>query len=151
MLFPVLSTLLQDKPKLIKMEKTLVIFKPDSIENRCVGDVVSRFEEAGFSIVACKLERLTSDVLEEHYAHIRKLEHVFPILVDFMRSRPVFLMILEGENVISRTRELLGPTDPAEAPSGTIRGDLGTDKTRNVVHASDSPESAAKEILRFFS
>ena len=132
------------------MEKTLVILKPDSMENRCVGEVLSRFEAAGFEIAACKLERLTTDVLEEHYAHIRQLEHVFPMLVEFMSSRSVLIMILEGENVISRVRELLGPTDPAEASAGTIRGDFGVDKTKNVVHASDSAESADVEIRRFF-
>ena len=132
------------------MEKTLVILKPDCMENRTVGKVISRFEKAGFNIASCKLEQLKKAQLEEHYAHIRKLEHVFPMLVEFMSSRPVLAMILEGENVIAKVRELLGPTDPAEAPEGTIRGDLGTDKTKNVVHASDSPETAQIEIERFF-
>ena len=132
------------------MEQTLVILKPDCMENRTAGKVISRFEKAGFTIAACKLELLQKSQLEEHYAHIRKLEHVFPMLVEFMSSRPVLAMILEGENVIAKVRELLGPTDPAEAPEGTIRGDLGTDKTKNVVHASDSPETAQIEIERFF-
>ena len=132
------------------MEKTLVILKPDCMESRCAGKVISRFEKEGFSIVDCKLEQLTSPILEEHYAHIRQLEHVFPILVEFMSSRPVMVMILEGDNVIIRIRELLGPTDPAEALEGTIRGDFGVDKTKNVVHASDSAESADVEIRRFF-
>ena len=132
------------------MEKTLVILKPDCMETRCAGKVISRFEKEGFSIIDCKLEQLSPSILEEHYAHIRQLAHVFPMLVEFMSSRSVLIMILEGENVISRVRELLGPTDPAEASAGTIRGDFGVDKTKNVVHASDSAESAEVEIRRFF-
>lgn len=132
------------------MEKTLVILKPDCMEGGYVGKVVSRFEEAGFSILDCTLEQLAPSVLEEHYAHIRQLEHVFPMLVEFMSSRPVLIMILQGENVIRRVREILGPTDPAEASIDTIRGEFGTDKTKNVVHASDSSESAEVEIRRFF-
>ncbi|MBT3467893.1 MAG: nucleoside-diphosphate kinase [Opitutae bacterium] len=132
------------------MEKTLVILKPDCMENRCAGNVISRFEKEGFAIFDCKLVQLSSPILEEHYAHIRQLEHVFPMLVDFMSSRPVMVMILQGDNVIMRIRDLLGPTDPAEASDGTIRGDFGVDKTRNVAHASDSLESAVVEIRRFF-
>ena len=133
------------------MEQTLVILKPDCMDKGNVGNVISRFEKEGFDIVDCKLEQLQKAQLEEHYAHIRKLEHVFPMLVNWMSSRPVLVMILEGENVIARVRELLGPTDPAEAAEGTIRGDYGKDKTENVVHASDAPETAAIEIKRFFS
>jgi nucleoside-diphosphate kinase len=133
------------------MEQTLVILKPDCMEKRNVGNVISRFEKEGFDIVDCKLEQLQQSQLEEHYAHIRKLEHVFPMLVEWMSSRPVLVMILEGDNVIARVREILGPTDPAEAAKGTIRGDFGKDKTENVVHASDSPETAKVEIKRFFS
>ena len=133
------------------MEQTLVILKPDCMEKRNVGNVISRFEQEEFDIVDCKLEHLKKSQLEEHYAHIRKLEHVFPMLVEWMSSRPVLVMILAGDNVIARVRELLGPTDPAEAPKGTIRGDYGKDKTENVVHASDGPETAKVEIERFFS
>jgi nucleoside-diphosphate kinase len=132
------------------MEKTLVILKPDCMKARRAGKVISRFEKEGFTIVDCKLEKLSATVLEEHYAHIRQLAHVFPMLVEFMSSRPVLVLILEGENVIRRVRELLGPTDPVEAPEGTIRGDFGVDKTENVVHASDGPETAEEEIRRFF-
>ena len=132
------------------MEKTLVILKPDCMEARRAGKVISRFEKEGFDIADCKLAQLSEAVLEEHYAHIRQLDHVFPMLVEFMSSRPVLVMILAGENVISRVRELLGPTDPAKAAEGTIRGDFGVDMTKNVVHASDSHESAEVEIRRFF-
>lgn len=131
------------------MEETLIIFKPDCIEKRIVGEVISRFEQADFDIVASKVMQLDTTILEDHYAHIAELPF-FPDIVAFMSQRPVLIVILRGESVITRVRELLGPTDSATAPKGTIRGDLGTDKMRNVVHASDSPESAAAEKARFF-
>ena len=131
------------------MEETLVIFKPDCIEKRVVGKVISRFEAAGFDIIAAKVMQLDSAILTEHYAHISDLPF-FPEIKAFMSQTPMLIMILRGGNVITKVRELLGPTDSKEAPKGTIRGDLGTDKMRNIVHASDSPESAAKEKARFF-
>ena len=131
------------------MEKTLVSSSPTAWKLSVSAKSSLALKER-FNIVDCKLAQLSAGVLEEHYSHIRQLEHVFPMLVEFMSSRPVLVMILEGENVISRVRELLGPTDPAEAAEGTIRGDFGVDKTKNVVHASDSPESAEIEINRFF-
>ena len=131
------------------MEETLVIFKPDCMEKQIVGEVISRFEKAGLDIIASKVTQLDSALLEKHYAHIAELPF-FPDIVAFMSQRPVMIVILRGENVIARVRELLGPTDSAAAPKGTIRGDLGTDKMRNVAHASDSPETAAAEKARFF-
>jgi nucleoside-diphosphate kinase len=92
---------------------------------------------------------LDGPILREHYAHVADLPF-FPEIEAFMSSRPVMPMVLRGENVIAQVRELLGPTNSEEAPKGTIRGDLGTDMMRNVVHASDSPESAAAEKTRFF-
>jgi nucleoside-diphosphate kinase len=114
-----------------------------------VGAVINRFEQAGFEIVACKMMPLTSELLSEHYAHITHLPF-FPEIEAFMSSRPVIAMVLKGEGVIARVRNLLGPTNSALAPAGTIRGDWGQDKTRNLVHASDSPEAAEIEIKRFF-
>ena len=131
------------------MEKTVIIFKPDCMEKRHVGEVLSRFERAGFEIAGCKLTRLTPEILREHYAHIANIP-VFPELVRFMSSRPVIVAVLRGENVIARVRELLGPTDSALAPKGTIRGDFGQNKTYNILHASDGVESARVEIARFF-
>jgi nucleoside-diphosphate kinase len=132
------------------MEKTLIILKPDCMEKRLAGAVLSRFQNAGFDIVAAKLTRLTDALLQEHYAHIAS-RPFFPALARFMGSRPVLVAVLQGENVIARVRELLGPTDSTKAPKGTIRGDYGTDVTVNICHASDSPESAAVEIKRFFA
>ncbi|MGF1530080.1 MAG: nucleoside-diphosphate kinase [Puniceicoccaceae bacterium] len=131
------------------MERTLVILKPDCLENRQAGEVISRFEAAGFEINACKMLSLDSGLLREHYAHVAD-RPFFPEIEAFMSSRPVIALILAGEGVVEKVRDLLGPTDSTKAPKGTIRGDLGTDMMRNVVHASDAPESALIEIERFF-
>jgi nucleoside-diphosphate kinase len=131
------------------MEKTLIIFKPDCMEKRDVGNVLDRFERAGFSIVGCKMVRLKPKILHEHYAHVAKLPF-YPEIEKFMSSRPVIVMALEGPSVVSTVRELLGPTDSRKAAKGTIRGDFGTEMMRNVVHASDSVENAKIELARFF-
>ncbi len=131
------------------MEETLIILKPDCMEKGLVGEVIGRFEKAGFEIVASKVIQLDGAILREHYAHVADLPF-FPDIEAFMSSRPVMPMLLRGENVIAAVRELLGPTNSNEAPAGTIRGDLGTDMMRNVVHASDGLESAALEKKRFF-
>lgn len=131
------------------MEQTLIILKPDCMEKKIAGEVISRFEKAGFEIVASKVMRLDSAILREHYAHVADLPF-FPDIEAFMSSRSVMPMILAGDDVIAKVRELLGPTNSQEAPAGTIRGDLGTDMMRNVVHASDSPAAATAEKQRFF-
>jgi nucleoside-diphosphate kinase len=131
------------------MEKTLVIFKPDCMEQRHVGNVLGRFENAGFSIVGCKMLRLTPKLLREHYSHVADLAF-YPEIEKFMSSRPVIVMVLEGASVIKKVRDLLGPTDSRKAAKGTIRGDFGTEMMRNVVHASDSAENARTEVARFF-
>lgn len=131
------------------MERTLIIFKPDCMERRHVGNVLDRFERAGFSIVGCKMTLLTPRILREHYAHVANLPF-YPEIETFMSSRPVIVMVLEGHSAIKRVRDLLGPTDSRKAPKGTIRGDFGTEMMRNVVHASDSAENAATEVARFF-
>ncbi len=131
------------------MEKTLIILKPDCMEKKLQGVVLDRFFKAGFDLVACKMMALSEPLLREHYAHLAH-EPFFPGIAQFMSSRPVIVLILQGDQAINRVRDLLGPTDSTKAPKGTIRGDLGTDKQRNVCHASDSPESAAAEIRRFF-
>ena len=131
------------------MEKTLILLKPDCLENKVAGQVISRFEEKNYVIVATRMIQLDDALLREHYAHVADLPF-FPEIASFMSSRPVLALILVGEDVIQGVRDLLGPTDSNAAPSGTIRGDLGTDRMRNVVHASDSEDSAATEISRFF-
>ncbi len=132
------------------MEKTLIILKPDAIEKRKVGAAISRFEDAGFLIVAAKMVQLDNEILKIHYAHIAD-EPFFPRIEKFMSSRPVIIMALQGHCVIERIRSLSGPTNSLAAPAGTIRGDWGTDMMRNIIHASDSVESAEAEISRFFA
>ncbi|MFO7726608.1 MAG: nucleoside-diphosphate kinase [Oceanipulchritudo sp.] len=131
------------------MEKTLIILKPDAFEKRKIGATINRFEDAGFSIVAAKMMRLESSLLKEHYAHIAD-KPFFPEIEAFMGSRPVLILVIEGNAVIERVRNLVGPTNSLAAPAGTIRGDWGTDMMLNIVHASDGAESAEAEIKRFF-
>jgi nucleoside-diphosphate kinase len=131
------------------MQRTLILLKPDCLDQRLVGQVITRFEEKGYGIIASKMIQLDERLLNEHYAHVADLPF-FPEIAAFMSSRPVLALVLEGDGVIQGIRDLLGPTDSTVAPSGTIRGDLGTDRMKNVVHASDSPEAALVEINRFF-
>ncbi len=120
------------------------------MEKRNVGAVLNRFEQAGFTIIGCKLTRLKPAVLREHYAHVAHLPF-YPEIETFMSSRPVIVMALQGDNVVQKVRDLLGPTDSRKAPKGTIRGDFGSDMMVNVVHASDSVENGIKEVARFFT
>lgn len=131
------------------MERTLILCKPDCMEKNLAGQVIARFEKAGLSIVAAKMLRLTPALLDEHYAHIKD-RPFFPEIVTFMSSRPVLALILQGDQAVSRVRDLLGPTDSRKAAPGTIRGDLGTNNMLNIAHASDSVENAALEVKRFF-
>ena len=131
------------------MQKTLIICKPDCMDQKHVGNVVDRFEKAGFEIVGCKMTRLTAAQLREHYAHVAD-KPFFPEIEAFMSSRPVIVVALRGEGIVAKVRDLLGPTDSRKAPKGTIRGDFGTEMMKNVVHASDSDENGLIEIARFF-
>ncbi len=119
------------------------------MQKRLAGEILRRFEQAGFSVVGCKMARLTSAVLAEHYAHVAS-KPFYPEIEAFMQSSPVIIAALQGDNVVARVRDLLGPTDSRKAPKGTIRGDFGTDMMRNMVHASDSNENAQAELKRFF-
>ncbi len=131
------------------MQRTLIIFKPDCMQKRHVGDVLARFEKAGFSVIGCKMTRLVPAVLREHYAHVAD-KPFYPEIEKFMASRPVIVMALQGDGIVQRVRDLLGPTDSRKAAKGTIRGDFGTDMMVNIVHASDSDDNAKAEIARFF-
>jgi len=131
------------------MEQTLVLLKPDCVQKAICGEVVSRFEKAGFKIRATKMTHLSSELLREHYAHLVD-KPFYPSIEKFMQSSPVIALILEGESAIQRVREMLGPTDSTKAAKGTIRGDFGVDVQLNVVHASDSAEASAAERKRFF-
>ena len=132
------------------MEKTVVLLKPDCYTRNLVGEVIGRFEKAGLAIKACKLMKLSDALLKEHYSHLAD-KPFFPEIVGFMQSSPVVALALEGENAINKVRDLIGPTDSTQAAKGTVRGDLGQDKMRNIVHASDAPETAAAELKRFFA
>lgn len=131
------------------MQRTLIILKPDCMEKNLAGNVLARFAEAGFQIVACKMMILSKDLLRSHYAHLVDM-HFFPDIEEFMSSRPVMVMVFESKDAISKMRELLGPTDSTVAPKGTIRGDMGSNKMQNIAHASDSAEAAEAEIKCFF-
>lgn len=131
------------------MQKTFIIFKPDCMEKRIVGTVLSRFEAAGFEVIGCKMGRLSPAILREHYAHVAS-KPFYPDIENFMNSRPVIMMALRGDNIVQRVRDLLGPTDSKKAAKGTIRGDFGADMMRNIVHASDSVENGQAELNRFF-
>jgi len=131
------------------METTLILMKPDCVKKGHCGEVLQRFEKAGFRIRGCKMMRLGGELLREHYAHIAH-KPFFPEVEEFMQSSPVIAMALSAESVIEKVRALAGPTDSKKAAAGTIRGDFGVDVMVNVVHASDSLETAKVELVRFF-
>ncbi|AKO93967.1 nucleoside-diphosphate kinase [Priestia filamentosa] len=131
------------------MEKTFIMVKPDGVQRNIVGDVVTRFEKKGFQLVGAKLMHVSEDLAKEHYKE-HKEKPFFGELVDFITSSPVFAMVWEGENAVTVARKMLGKTNPAEAEVGTIRGDYGLQVAKNVVHGSDSNESATREISLFF-
>ncbi len=131
------------------LETTLILFKPDAIEKNLTGKVLARFQDPGFVIRGIKMMQLDDAILREHYSHVAD-KPFFPEIVAFMSRTPVIALALEGEGVINRVRDLLGPTNSKAAPAGTIRGDFGEDMMTNVCHASDSPEAAAAELKRFF-
>ena len=130
-------------------EITLILVKPDAVAEGLTGEVLRRLEKEGLTILNCRMLRLDAALLKEHYAHLAQLPF-FPEIEKFMSSGPVVAVALQGTNAIERVRELLGPTDSSKAPKGTIRGDLGKDKMHNVLHASDSHETAKTELIRFF-
>ena len=132
------------------MEESLVLLKPDCLEGRKCGEVLKRFEEADFEVYGVKMMRLSDEILQEHYSHLTDLPF-FPEIQGFMQSSPVVAIALRGENAITRIREMVGPTDSTVAQKGTLRGDFGQDKMKNVVHASDSVENGQAELNRFFA
>ncbi|MGB9711573.1 MAG: nucleoside-diphosphate kinase [Dissulfurimicrobium sp.] len=132
------------------MERTLSIIKPDGVSRGLIGEVINRFEKAGIRIVAMKMLKMTKKEAEGFY-EVHKNKPFFGSLTDFMSSGPVVVMVLEGEDVIRRNRELMGATNYKEAKPGTIRADFASDIEKNIVHGSDSPGNAAKEIAYFFS
>lgn len=131
------------------MEKSFVMMKPDAVQRRLMGKVLSRFEEKGLQIVAAKLMHISEDLAKEHYGeHSEK--PFFNGLVEYITSSAVLAMVIQGDDCISLIRKMVGATNPKEADLGTIRGDFALDTGRNIIHASDSPQSAEREISLFF-
>ncbi|MDQ0244245.1 nucleoside-diphosphate kinase [Bacillus fengqiuensis] len=131
------------------MERTFLMVKPDGVQRNVVGEIVSRFERKGFQLVGAKLMQITPELAEQHYGE-HKEKPFFGDLVSFITSGPVFAMVWQGENVIATARQMMGKTHPKEALPGTIRGDYGLTLDKNIIHGSDAPESAAREIGLFF-
>lgn len=132
------------------MERTLSIVKPDGVRQGVLGEVIRRFQEAGIGIAAIKMIHMNKREAEGFYA-VHKERPFFGSLTEFMSSGPCVVMVLEGENVIRKNRELMGATNPADAAPGTIRKDFAANVEQNVVHGSDAPETAAVEISYFFN
>ncbi len=130
-------------------QRTLSIIKPDAVAKNVIGKILSRFEDAGLKIVACKMAHLSQREAEAFYA-VHKERPFFKDLVKFMISGPVLISVLEGKNAILKNRELMGATDPKKADKGTIRADFADSIDMNAVHGSDAPETAAEEIAFFF-
>jgi nucleoside-diphosphate kinase len=132
-----------------KVERTLSILKPDAVRNRHIGDIISRYEDNGLRVVAIKMVKLNPDQAAQFY-DIHRDRPFFKDLVQFMSSGPVVIMVLEGDQAVSKNRQLMGATDPSKADKGTIRADFAESVSQNAVHGSDSLESANKEIPFFF-
>ena len=132
------------------MEKTLVLVKPDGVQRGLVGEIISRFERRGLKLIGLKLMQVTDQLANTHYGE-HKERPFFPGLVNFITSGPVVAMAWEGDNAIAIVRQTMGSTNPIESDPGTIRGDLGVNIGRNIVHGSDSTESATRELGLFFS
>ena len=131
------------------MERSLVLLKPDCVQRRLVGAIISRFEEKAINIIAMKLIQVTPELSKQHYAeHVEK--PFYPGLEEFITGAPVVAMVVEGLEVIRVVREMLGATNGLNAASGTIRGDFSSSRQMNLVHASDGPEASAREINLYF-
>lgn len=131
------------------MERTFIAIKPDGVQRGFVGRVISRFEDKGFKLVAMKFVLVGNDLAKKHYGE-HKDKPFFNNLVSFLTSGPIVAMVWEGKNIISVARGMIGKTNPLEAATGTVRGDFGIDIGKNIIHGSDGPESAKREIDLFF-
>ncbi|MBO4246437.1 nucleoside-diphosphate kinase [Halomicrobium sp. IBSBa] len=133
------------------LERTFVMVKPDGVQRGLIGDIVSRFEDRGLKLVGAKFMQIDRDLAEEHYGE-HEGKPFFEGLVEFITSGPVFAMVWEGQDAVRQVRSMMGETDPAESAPGTIRGDLGLDLGRNVIHGSDHEDEGSneREIELFF-
>jgi nucleoside-diphosphate kinase len=131
------------------MERTLILVKPDAFERNLTGEIIARFERKGLRVVALKLMTMTRELAQEHYAE-HEGKPFFEELVTFITSGPLVAMVLEGDSVVQAARQVIGATNPLEATTGSIRGDLAIAVGQNMVHGSDSPESGQREVALFF-
>ena len=132
------------------MERTFVMLKPDCVQRRLAGRILSRIEDKGFNVIAMKMLRITPELSKKHYAeHVAK--PFYPALEKFITGGPVIAMVVEGLEAIRVIRDILGPTSGLKAPAGTIRGDFSSSRQMNLVHASDGPEAAQREIALYFN
>jgi nucleoside-diphosphate kinase len=134
----------------VAVERTLILIKPDAVERQLAGEILGRIERRGFDVRAAKLMRVSRNLGERHYAEHRE-KPFFGELVEFITSAPTWALVVEGEGAIATLRKTIGATNPADAEPGSIRGDLATAMPDNLVHGSDSPESAEREIALWFS
>ena len=132
------------------VERTLILAKPDAVERSLAGEILARFERRGFALRAARLLRVDRELAERHYAEHRE-KPFFGELVDFITSGPTLALVVEGEGAIATLRTTIGATNPADAEPGSIRGDLAVAMPDNLVHGSDSPKSAAREVALWFS
>jgi nucleoside-diphosphate kinase len=131
------------------MQRSLVLIKPDAVQRGLIGEIVGRFEKKGVKIIGMKMINMTQELIAEHYAHLAS-KPFFPEIVSYMTISPIMALVVEGADVIPSLRSIVGATNPVEAAPGTIRGDLALTIRFNLIHASDSEETAAVEIPRFF-
>ncbi|AXH98864.1 nucleoside-diphosphate kinase [Sporosarcina sp. PTS2304] len=131
------------------MERTFIMVKPDGVQRNLIGEIVGRFENKGYQLVGGKLMNISKELAEQHYGEHSE-RPFFGELVEFITSGPVFAMVWEGENVISTARLMMGATNPTESAPGTVRGDFAVTVGKNIIHGSDSSESASREINLFF-
>ena len=133
----------------MSQERTLVIVKPDGIQRGLTGEIISRLERRGLKIIAAKMMQVSESLASRHYA-MHEGKPFYPGLIDYIASSPVLVLVFEGKNAIQLVRNTVGATNPVNSAPGTIRGDLAVETGRNLIHASDSPESATTEIVNFF-
>ncbi len=130
-------------------ERSLLLIKPDALQRGLVGAIISRFETKGFKIAGMKMLQIPKELSREHYAHLVE-KPFYPDLEKFMTEQPIVALVVEGKDAVEVVRLIVGPTNASKAPGGTVRGDFSNSTSRNVIHASDSKETAEKEIKRFF-
>ncbi len=131
------------------MERTLLLVKPDGVQRKLAGEVIQRLEKRDWTLVGMKLMKIPKELAEEHYGE-HKEKPFFGELIEYITSGPVVAMVWQGDDIITAVRTMMGKTNPIEAAPGTLRGDFGNNFTRNLVHGSDSPESAKREVALFF-